>query len=91
MFIIGVYLDKLNARLTSPRKPTRLNCSLPVLSVMIFGGEGGVVLLFCLGRGGEAGAFGGGLGGVCWWWLTWWLAWWLTALVSGCLRRMGAG
>jgi hypothetical protein len=59
-------------RQTSPRNPTRLNWSLPDLSVMILGGEGGVVLLFCLGSGGDDGAFGGGFGGS-WWWLTWWL------------------
>jgi hypothetical protein len=43
---------KMNIRRqTSPRNPTRLNWSLPDLSVMILGGEGGVVLLFCLGSG----------------------------------------
>lgn len=55
---------------------------------MIFGGEGGVVLGFCLGKGGEAGAFGSGLGsgGGDSGWLTW-----LTAFVNGCLRCAGAG
>lgn len=51
---------------------------------MIFGGEGGVIFGFCLGSGGEEGAFGGGFGGVSWW-LTW-----LTAFVNGCLRAGGA-
>ena len=74
---------------TSPRNPTRLNWSLPDLSVMILGGEGGVVLLFCLGSGGDDGAFGGGFGGSCWW-LTGW--WWLTgALVSGWRREGPCG
>ena len=34
---------------------------------MIFGGEGGVTLGFCLGKAGEEGAFGGGFGGVSRW------------------------
>jgi len=59
---------------TSPRKPTRLNWSLPDLSVIILGGDGGVVLLFCLGSGGELGAlrggFGGGVASCCCGWLT---------------------
>ncbi len=48
---------------TSPRKPTRSNCTLPWLSTITFGGDGGVVLLFCLGSGGDGGVFAGGFGG----------------------------
>ena len=56
--------------LTSPRKPTLLNWCLPCLSVIILGGDGGVVLLFCLDKGGEEGTLGSGFGCDCGWWLT---------------------
>lgn len=52
---------------------------------MILGGEGGVTLGFCLGKGGDEGAFETGFG-IASWWLTW-----LTAFDNGCLRCTGMG
>jgi hypothetical protein len=40
---------------TSPKNPILRNWSVLDLSLIIFGGEGGVVFVFCLGNGGDGG------------------------------------
>jgi hypothetical protein len=41
---------------TSPRNPTLRYSSVLALSLIILGGDGGAVLVFCLGKGGEGGS-----------------------------------
>lgn len=74
---------------TSPKNPTRLKESARPLSRITWGGDGGRVLLFCLGNGGDPGAFCGGFAGEAGSAAA--AVGWLTALVKGALREGGAG
>lgn len=67
----------------------RRNSASRCLSTMIIGGEGGVILLFWRGKGGEPGSFGfsTSLGGSSW--AAYCFGGLLTS-VSGC-RRAGGG
>lgn len=50
------YVHQTASGQTSPKNPTRWNSNSLFLSLMTLGGDGGVVLLFCLGNGGSTGA-----------------------------------